>query len=209
MIRLICVGWLLLLFSPAINAQGTYSCVYSDTLMAKVSEKQVDSIRSDLSSRGLPKQLIDGVISSFFEDPNRFLTVQERKVLTRNDSSFVTLDYVPNAGQVFTMKTKNQLIVKGKVYRYSDSLEEYLPSRIPDSSQFYSSTHRLVNILGYPCEEYESADGKYKIWVTQKLPASINPGIPVSNVMGCILGFEAKGANALSRSVIKSVEKVD
>jgi hypothetical protein len=205
--RLIFIFLISYFFCQEIYGQHAFFCKYTDTLKASFSEKQIDSLRKDFADKGLPKSVIDGFLSGLFKDPDRFVSIQERNVLIRDDSAFITLNYIPQPGQLFSMETNKELIVNGKIYRYSEGLDKYISASLSDSSAIFSPTRQSLKILGYSCDGYESADGVYKIWVTQQLPSSINPGIPVNNVEGGILGFEVKGINAFTRSIAQAVEK--
>ncbi len=195
-------------------AQVQYSCEYTDTLNAALtfSESHEKDMRQKLWEQGLSENKIEGIIEQYKKNMKRsFSIVQERKVTVKEDSAFFELQVKESSGQVFLSGRKSNekgLYAHGEVFRYIGPTEEYVLSENPEDSRLFTSTGLFVNILGYDCEEYQSINGQYKIWVTGELPSSINPGVAVKNVEGAVLGFEFRSdQDAVTRSVAVSVTR--
>jgi hypothetical protein len=200
-----------LVFSLCSVAQRPiYKCQFSDSIGIIDYKHVVNSIRKSLEEKNLPPEVIDKYIVDNFSNPSTLAFVQERIVDAYADSSIISMNYdsIANNRIVLEMPGNKMMVKNGVVFRYNQGLETYTLSKISDRSQVFIPTGHKFEISGFICDEYISLDSIYKIWVTEKLPSTINPGIGIKNLNKAILGFEARTGNAYTRGMLKKIEKL-
>jgi len=187
-----------------------YKCQFTDSIGILDYNQVVNSIRKSLEEKNLSPEVIDKYIADNFSNPSTLAFVQERVVDAYADSSIISMNYdsIANNRIVLEMPGNKMMVKNGVVFRYNQGLEAYTVSKISDRSQVFTPTGHQIEIAGFICDEYVSLDSIYKIWVTEKLPPTINPGIGIKNINKAILGFEARTGNAYTRGMLKKIEKL-
>jgi hypothetical protein len=191
------------------SGQVLYKCEFVDSIGVADYERMIKSIRKSLEEKNLSEEIINEYISNYFGDSKAFLQIIERNVDVYSDSAIISLNHVSQSKFHIVMQMPgNKLMVRnGQLFRYNLGLESYVPSKISDSSQTFISTGNKKDIIGYICDGYISIDSVYRIWVTEKLPNSLNPGVGLKNIKGAVLGFEVKTENGHTKSFIRKIEK--
>jgi hypothetical protein len=73
----------------------------------------------------------------------------------------------------------------------------------------YRGTGKKFLILGHLCDEFINIDSTFYMWVTEELPAYVNPGIRTNNVKGAVLGFKyIEKTGTTTKSMLVKLEKV-
>lgn len=187
--------------------QDLYRLSFVDTISILDKKILEDSIKSSLSQRNLPPEVVDGLAQSILN--NFSVRTQERLISAQSDSTFIILNYSSD-GNVHLFKLGNNkfMVKSGELHKFDSSTGGYVSSQIPIDMQTYSATGNKMAVLNYECDEYINKDSSITIWVNKELPSYINPGISVRNIEGAILRFETKRNNSLMSSTVKKLEKI-
>lgn len=202
------VSIIISVFSQA--QQPIYKCEFADSIRLIDYNSVVASIRNSLIEKGVSPEMVDKDVQKYFGDPSSLAIVQKIAVNVYFDSSIITLNYDSHSNNrtVLGLPGDKLKVESGQLFRYIQALESYTLLKIPDSSQLFISTGKQKEILNFICEEYISSDLIYKIWVTDKLPSTLNPGIGIKNINKAILAFEAKTGNTFTKVILKKIEKM-
>jgi hypothetical protein len=98
------------------------------------------------------------------------------------------------------------LLRNGELYIDSASKTGFSSAPVSTSKSNFQLTGKTKTILNYGCKEYFSTDSACRIWVTEDLPSSINPGVRLVTIKGAVLGFELRQQESLLKSYAIKIE---
>lgn len=187
-----------------------YKCEFADSIGALDYNSVISSIRKSFTDKNISPEIIDEYISKYFNNPSSLAIVQSRIVEVYHDSSIININYdgASNNRIILEMPGNKMKVENGQVFRYNRVFDSYTLLETSERSQIFIPTGQEKDILGFICDEYISLDSNYKIWITDKLPMSINPGIGIKNIKKAVLGFEAKSGNAYTKAVLCKIENL-
>lgn len=210
----------LLFFAFNSNAQQKYRCEFSDTTILVITEPLFRDLASknNLSSKQI-KQFLE---QQRTRPPYRY---QLRIVRAEEDQTIISLDKHSIRGNFIIQTVGNLKLqsVDSMLYKNFDSIlykNDEIFNEAPTSSGFsdkswdrpkreYRGTGKKISILGYQCDEFINIDSTFYMWVTEQLPAYINPGIRTNNVKGAVLGFKyIEKTGTTTKSMLMKLEKI-
>lgn len=210
---------LLLFFIIKSNAQQKYRCEFVDTTITVIPESIVRDIgwRYNLSSKKI-KQFIEQ------QKTRPAYRYQLRVVKAAEDQTIIILDKRSIRGNHIIQVGKfNLQPVDSMLYKNFDSIlykNDEIFNQAPTLSGFsdkawdrrkreFRGTGKKLSILGYQCDEFINIDSTFYMWVTEQLPAYINPGIRTNNVKGAVLGFKyIEWPGITTKSILMKLEKI-
>lgn len=201
--------------SGSLKSQQIFQGLYTDSLGVADYDVQIAMLKKSLIEKGLTDEMADAYVAKVFPDINSFWVTAERNVSSYPDSAIIILDYTtlkrsnPGAFTQLLIPYTKLKIAENTLYRFNANTGLYTDSPVPDSDCLFDSTGEVKTILGYSCTAYTSKSGTIKIWVTNDLPSTINPGITVKNVKGAVLRFETINGNALTISTISGIQTIN
>jgi hypothetical protein len=144
-------------------SQKKYLLRLTDCLGINDYQEQVYAIKKPLQYKNLPSEVMDAFIENSFPDRKAFLQIQERQIVARDDSSFITLNYVSSgAFQIKGLVDNRFLVIKAVLHWTDPSGNTFQTSSFSDSSRIFKPENQFRKILDFDCQLYSSLDGVYK-----------------------------------------------
>ena len=203
LMRKLSLFFLLLLFILGSDAQQKYRCVFSETILAVIPDSlfRYLALKNNFSEKKI-EEILERQKTNY--DSIYYLKIvragKDQTVINRDRSSFrgnLAIDIVDS----FLYKNDELYYKDSASSRFSDKPLEY-PKKV------FRGTGKKLSILNYECDEYISTDSTCYIWITDELPAYINPGARTNNVKGAVLGFKLRRMETMTRTMLVKLEKV-
>jgi hypothetical protein len=201
------------------NAQQKYRCEFFDTTISIIPESLVRDIaaKNNLSSKQI-KQFLE---QQKARPPYRY---QLRVVRAAEDQTIISLDkrsirgnHIIQVGK-FTLQPVDIMLYKDfdsilykndEIFIVAPTLSGFSDKPWDRRKREYRGTGKKILILGYQCDEFINIDSTFFMWVTEELPAYVNPGIRTNNVKGAVLGFMyIEKTGTTTKSMLVKLEKV-
>jgi len=208
------------MFVVSSKAQQKYRCEFFDTTISIITESLVRDIASknNLSSKQT-RQFLEQ------QKTRPAYRYQLRLVRAAEDQTIISLDKRSIRGNHIIQTVGNVTLepIDSMLYKNFDSIlykNDEIFNEAPTLSGFsdkpwdrrkreYRGTGKKIVILGYQCDEFINIYSTFYVWVTEKLPGYINPGIRTNNVKGAVLGFKyIEKTGTTTKSMLVKLEKV-
>ena len=195
---------LLLVHTIFCPAQQKYRCAFRETTISAIP----DSLFRFLAAKGT--NLSSQQIEEFLEQQrtNPVSGYNLKIVLAGKDQTIVSTEIYSLKGSD-TIKTRDSFLYKnGEIFNSAQSPNGFSDKPWDYPKKIFEKTGGKDIILNYQCEEYMSTDSTCFIWVTDQLPAYINPGVRTNNVKGAVLGFRLIRQITDIRSIMVKLEEI-
>jgi len=93
-----------------------------------------------------------------------------------------------------------------ELYEDAPTSTGFTSTPVSTPKKIFRQTGSSKTILGYLCYEFTSTDSSCLIWVTDKLPPSINPGVRLTNLKVAVLRFELRQEQSYFKTEAVKIE---
>ena len=201
------------------DAQQKYRCEFFDTTITVIPESLFRDIasRNNLSSKQIKQFLEQQKARPAYRYQLRLVRAAVDQTIISLDKRSIRGNHIIQVGK-FTLKPVDSMLYKDFDSILYNNDEIFIAA--PTSSGFsekpwdrrkreYRGTGKKILILGYQCDEFINIDSTFYMWVTEELPAYVNPGIRTNNVKGAVLGFKyIEKTGTTTKSMLVKLEKV-
>lgn len=201
------------------NAQQKYRCEFFDSTITVIPESLVRDIawRNNLSSKKVKQFLEQQKARPAYRYQLRLVRAAEDQTIISLDKHSIKGNHIIQVGK-FTLKPVDSMLYKDFDSILYNNDEIFIAA--PTSSGFsdkpwdrrkreFRGTGKKLSILGYQCDEFINIDSTFYMWVTEELPAYVNPGIRRNNVKGAVLGFKyIEKTGTTTKTMLVKLEKV-
>ena len=200
------------------NAQQKYRCEFFDSTITVIPESLFRDIasRNNLSSKQIKQFLEQQKARPAYRYQLRLVRAAVDQTIISLDKRSIRGNHIIQVGK-FTLKPVDSMLYKDFDSILYNNDEIFIAA--PTSSGFsekpwdrrkreYRGTGKKILILGYQCDEFINIDSTFYMWVTEELPAYVNPGIRTNNVKGAVLGFKyIEKTGTTTKSMLVKLEK--
>ena len=200
------------------NAQQKYRCEFFDSTITVIPESLFRDIasRNNLSSKQIKQFLEQQKARPAYRYQLRLVRAAVDQTIISLDKRSIRGNHIIQVGK-FILKPVDSMLYKDFDSILYNNDEIFIAA--PTSSGFsekpwdrrkreYRGTGKKILILGYQCDEFINIDSTFYMWVTEELPAYVNPGIRTNNVKGAVLGFKyIEKTGTTTKSMLVKLEK--
>ena len=210
---------LVLIFVVNSNAQQKYRCEFFDTTISIIPKSLVRDIASknNLSSKQIKQFLEQQKARPAYRYQLRVVRAAEDQTIIRLDKRSIRGNHIVQVGK-FTLQPIDSMLYKNfdsilykndEIFNEAPTLSGFSEKPWDRRKREYRGTGKKILILGYQCDEFINIDSTFYMWVTEELPAYVNPGIRTNNVKGAVLGFKyIEKTGTTTKSMLVKLEKV-
>jgi len=210
---------LILIFVVNANAQQKYRCEFFDTTITIIPESFVRDIasRNNLSTKQIKQFLEQQKARPAYRYQLRVVRAAEDQTIISLDKRSIKGNHIIQVGK-FTLQPVDSMLYKDfdsilykndEIFNEASTLSGFSDKPWDRRKREFRGTGKKLSILGYQCDEFINIDSTFYMWVTEELPAYVNPGIRTNNVKGSVLGFkyiDKKGTT--TKSMLGKLEKI-
>ena len=201
------------------NAQQKYRCEFGDTTITIIPESLVRDIawRNNLSSKKVKQFLEQQKARPAYRYQLRLVRAAEDQTIINLDKRSIKGNHIVQVGK-FTLKPVDSMLYKdfdsilynnGELFLAASTSSGFSDKPWDRGKREFRGTGKKLSILGYQCNEFINTDSSFYMWVTEELPAYVNPGIRTNNVKGAVLGFKyIEKTGTTTKSMLTKLEKV-
>jgi hypothetical protein len=201
------------------DAQQKYRCEFSDTTITIIPESVVRDIawRNNLSSRKTKQFLEQQKERPAYRYQLRLVRAAEDRTIISLDKASIRGNHIIQVGK-FTLPPVDSMLYKdfdsilynnGEIFIAAPTSSGFSDKPWDRRKREFRGTGKKLSILGYQCNEFINLDSTFYMWVTEELPAYVNPGIRTNNVKGAVLGFKyIEKTGTTTKSMLVKLEKV-
>lgn len=188
------------------GAAQKYHCEYKEMILFPMPDSALKSLKTQMEDQGLPSEAAEKLVKQL--SLPGILGGCLRKVDAGPDSTFilVTKDEAKDGNAQMNIPDKRLLFRKGEIYQYDAGEHKFITETVLSIRRIFKQSAGNKIMLNHSCTVYATADSTCRIWVTEDLPAYINPGIWVGNIRGAILAYELKEKG---RSIHTEIAKIE
>jgi hypothetical protein len=209
----------LLIFVVNSNAQQKYRCEFFDTTISIIPESLVRDFASqnNLSSKQIRQFLEQQKARPAYRYQLRVVRAAEDQTIISLDKRSIRGNHIVQVGK-FTLQPIDSMLYKNfdsilykndEIFNEATTLSGFSDKPWDRRKRDYRGTGKKFLILGYLCDEFINIDSTFYMWVTEELPAYVNPGIRTNNVKGAVLGFKyIEKTGTTTKSMLVKLEKV-
>lgn len=201
------------------NAQQKYRCEFFDTTITVIPESLVRDIasRNNLSSKQIKQFLEQQKTRPAYRYQLRVVRAAEDQTIISLDKRSIRGNHIIQVGK-FALQPVDSMLYKDfdsilykndEIFIEAPTLSGFSDKPWDRRKREFRGTGKKLLILDYRCDEFINIDSTFYIWVTEELPAYINPGIRTNNVKGAVLGFKyISGTGTTTKSILMKLEKI-
>ena len=201
------------------NAQQKYRCEFFDTTITVIPETLFRDIasRNNLSSKQIKQFLEQQKVRPAYRYQLRIVRAAEDQTIISLDKRSIRGNHIIQVGK-FTLQPVDSMMYKDfdsilykndEIFIVAPTLSGFSDKPWDRRKREYRGTGKKLSILNYQCDEFINIDSTFYMWVTEELPAYVNPGIRTNNVKGAVLGFKyIEKTGTTTKSMLVKLEKV-
>ena len=201
------------------GAQQKYRCEFFDSTITIIPESIVRDIawRNNLSSKKVKQFLEQQKERPAYRYQLRLVRAAEDQTIISLDKRSIKGNHIIQVGK-FTLQPVDSMLYKdfdsilynnGEIFIAAPTSSGFSDKPWDRGKREFRGTGKKSSILGYQCDEFINRDSTFYMWVTEQLPAYINPGIRTNNVKGAVLGFKyIQWPGTTTKSMLVKLEKV-
>jgi hypothetical protein len=209
----------ILIFVVNSNAQQKYRCEFFDTTITIIPESLVRDIasRNNLSSKQIRQFLEQQKARPAYRYQLRVVRAAADQTIISLDKHSIRGNHIVQVGK-FTLQPIDSMLYKNfdsilykndEIFNEASTLSGFSDKPWDRHKRDYRGTGKKILILGYQCDEFINIDSTFYMWVTEELPAYVNPGIRTNNVKGAVLGFKyIEETGTTTKSMLVKLEKI-
>ncbi|HMK19549.1 MAG TPA: hypothetical protein VK492_15210 [Chitinophagaceae bacterium] len=202
------------------SAQQKYRCEFFDTTISIIPESLVRDIASknNLSSKQIKQFLEQQKARPAYRYQLRVVRAAEDQTIISLEKRSIRGNHIIQTVGNFTLQPIDSMLYKNfdsilykndEIFNEAPTLSGFSEKPWDRRKRDYRGTGKKILILGYQCDEFINIDSTFYMWVTEELPAYVNPGIRTNNVKGAVLGFKyIEKTGTTTKSMLVKLEKV-
>ena len=201
------------------NAQQKYRCEFFDTTITVIPESLVRDIasRNNLSSKQIKQFLEQQKARPAYRYQLRVVRAAEDQTIISLDKRSIRGNHIIQVGK-FRLQPVDSMLYKDfdsilykddEIFLVAPTLSGFSDKPWDRRKREFRGTGKKLSILNYQCDEFINIDSTFYLWVTEELPAYVNPGIRTNNVKGAVLGFKyIEKTGTTTKSILMKLEKI-